>query len=447
MFIIGVLIALGVLVIIHEAGHFVAARALGVNVEKFSIGFGPKLLGFKYRGTHFLLSLIPLGGYVKMSGDEPQQGDEFGENDFYGKSWWKRVIIVFAGPLANLLLGLLLFSLSFGIGRTIEDHLPVVGRVSPGMENILQPEDQIVAINNHDVYYWSELTEKTRKDELNEITLLRDETLINMVTMDIQPLTWYTDIQPEVPSVIGSVAPGMPAYRAGLREGDRILAVDGVEVGNWYDMRDLISSHETNEVELMIDRDGEVFTSVVSLETSFLTESDQKVIGITQQAPVSYFQRYGLYDSVKYGVISSVTFIAVNYYALFRLITRPVNVRNQIGGPVMIIEMSRQTTAMGWGAIIAFVASISLILMIMNLLPIPVLDGGHIFFYIIEGITGKPLSLRVQALIQQIGFMIIIALMIFVFYNDISRLLGRNLAMRYQQQEIEVIEEPVELIE
>src|SRR5690554_6252168 len=113
----------------------------------------------------------------------------------------------------------------------------------------------------------------------------------------------------------------------------------------------------------------------------------------------------------------------------------------------MIIEMSRQTTAMGWGAIIAFVASISLILMIMNLLPIPVLDGGHIFFYIIEGITGKPLSLRVQALIQQIGFMIIIALMIFVFYNDISRLLGRNLAMRYQQQEIEVIEEPVELIE
>jgi len=263
--------------------------------------------------------------------------------------------------------------------------------------------------------------------------------------MDIQPSSWYTDIQPEVAAVIGSVAPGMPAYRAGLREGDTIIAVGGVEVSNWYEMRDLISSYEEDQVELMIEREGELFVATVSLETSFLTDGDQKMIGITQQAPVSYFQRYGLLDSVKYGAISSITFIAVNYYALFRLITKPVNVRDQIGGPVMIVEMSRQTTTMGWGAIIAFVASISLILMIMNLLPIPVLDGGHIFFYIIEGVTGKPLSYRVQALIQQIGFMIIIALMIFVFYNDISRLLGRNLALKNQQQEIEMIEEPGQL--
>ena len=445
MFIIGVLIALGVLVIVHEAGHFTAARILGVNVEKFSIGFGPKLLGYKYRGTHFLLSLIPLGGYVKMSGDEPQEGVTFADSDFYGKAWWERVIIVFAGPFANLLLGLLLFSLSFGIGRTIEDYLPVVGRVSPELENILIPEDIIVAVNDDDVYYWSELSEKTRSDELNEITILRDETLINMVTMDIQPSSLYTDIQPEVAAVIGSVAPGMPAYRAGLREGDTIIAVGGVEVSNWYEMRDLISSYEEDQVELMIEREGELFVATVSLETSFLTDGDQKMIGITQQAPVSCFQRYGLLDSVKYGAISSITFIAVNYYALFRLITKPVNVRDQIGGPVMIVEMSRQTTTMGWGAIIAFVASISLILMIMNLLPIPVLDGGHIFFYIIEGVTGKPLSYRVQALIQQIGFMIIIALMIFVFYNDISRLLGRNLALKNQQQEIEMIEEPGQL--
>ena len=444
LFILGVLIALGVLVIVHEAGHFLAARAFGVNVEKFSIGFGPKLLGYKYKGTNFLVSLIPLGGYVKMSGDEPSKDAEYAEYDFYGKKWWKRVIIVLAGPIANLILGLLLFSLSFGIGRTIEDHYPIIGRVAPHLENIVMPYDRIIAVNSHDIEYWSQLPGKTHKDDINEITILRDGMVLTMNTRDIQPTTWITDLQPDAPALIGTLAPGMPAYRVGLQPGDIITSVDGKEVNNWYEMRELIARHEEDLVELTILRGEETFNVTVPLETNILFDEEQKMIGITQQLPVSYFQRYNLFDSVRYGAISTATFIVINYYALYRMVSRPAAAKDQIGGPVMIVAMSRQTTAMGLGAIISFIASISLILMIMNLLPIPVLDGGHIFFYTIEGIFGKPIPLRVQAFVQQLGFMLLILLMIFVFYNDITRLVGRNLAIRNQQQPVEMIENHTE---
>ncbi|MBW6515293.1 MAG: RIP metalloprotease RseP [Candidatus Cloacimonetes bacterium] len=442
MFIIGVLIVLGILVVVHEFGHYIAARSFGVEVEKFSIGFGPKLLGYKYKGTNFLISLIPLGGYVKMSGDEPKDGVEFSNKDFYGKKWWQRAVIVFAGPIANLLLGLLLFTFSFWIGRTVEDHKPIVGKVSSQYENLLLPQDQIVALNNNDIEYWSQLPEKTRKDDINEVVILRDELLIKMVTRDIQPTTWYTDIQPAVLPIVGSVTPGMPAYRAGLQVDDLVIAVDDQEVDSWYDMRELIANHQQETVELTIRREEDTLTIAIELEKNILFDTEQKMIGITQKQPVSYFQRFGFFQSINYGAISTVTFIVVNYYALFRLISRPIMAKDQLGGPVMIVAMSKQTTALGWGAIIYFVASISLILMIMNLLPIPILDGGHIFFYFIEGIFKKPIPLKTQALIQQIGFMILIALMIFVFYNDITRLFRRDLAIKSQQQTIENIEIP-----
>ncbi len=442
MFIIGVLIALGLLIIVHEFGHFIAARSFGVGVEKFSIGFGPKLLGYKYKGTNFLVSLIPLGGYVKMSGDEPQDGTEYGEKDFYGKPWWQRIIIVFAGPMANLVLGLLLFSFSFWIGRNVDDHYPTVGQVTSQFESIFFPEDEIIELNGYPIEYWSQLPEKTEKDNINEVTLIRDGLLIRMVTRDLLPITWYTDIQPEVLPIVGTVAPGMPAYRSGVQVGDLITAVDGQEVDSWYEMRELIANHQEDSVELTILRGEESLKITLDLEKNILSDTDQKIIGITQHFPVSYFQRYGLFSSIRYGAISTASFLVVNYYALFRLISRPMVAKDQLGGPVMIVALSKQTTAMGWGVIISFIASISLILMIMNLLPIPVLDGGHIFFYLIEGIFGKPIPLKTQGLVQQIGFIILILLMIFVFYNDISRLLGRDLAIKHQQQSIETLTVP-----
>lgn len=441
LIIIGVLIALGILIIVHEAGHYTAARLCGVSVEKFSIGFGPKILGYKFKGTNFLISLIPLGGYVKMSGDEPKEGVEFGQNDFYGKKWWQRSFIVIAGPLANLILGFFLFSLSFTVGHTVEDHLPIVGKVSSNLENILLPEDRIIAVNDHEIEYWSQLASKTHEDELNQITLIRNDRLLRLNTRDIVPVSWYTDILPEAPAIVGSVTPGMPAFRAGLQEGDVVMAVDGVEVGSWYEMRELIAGHEGESVELKILREEESFTLTIPLESNILLDSGQKMIGISQKLPVKYFMSYGLFDSIKYGALSTATFIVANYYALYRLVSRPLYAKDQVGGPVMIVALTQETSQKGWGASIAFMASISLILMIMNLLPIPVLDGGHIFFYLIEGITGKKVSYKVQSLLQQIGFMLLIALMIFVFFNDFAKLLDRNISLRNQQQQTETVEE------
>jgi regulator of sigma E protease len=442
LFIIGVIVALGILVVVHEAGHFLAARSFGVAVEKFSIGFGPKLAGYKYKGTHFIISLIPLGGYVKMSGDEPRDDGQFGKNDFYGKNWWQRSIIVIAGPLANLVLGFMLYSLSFGVGYTVEDHLPVVGYVSDSLEHILQPHDRIVSVNNREIEYWSDLPQSSKEDEINEITIIRDESQIRINTRDITPSSWYTEIMPLVPPAVGTIAPGMPAYRAGLQEGDVITAVNGEKVDNWYEMRELIAGHPDDQVELTVLREDEIRSLIVPLESGILSDSEQKMIGITQKHSVSYFQRHGLLESIKFGAWSSANFVIVNCYALYRLIVKPADVKNQLGGPVMIVMLSQQTARMGWGPVFAFMAAISLILMLVNLLPIPALDGGHILFSLIEGVRGKPIPFTVQIFIQQIGMIILIGLMVFIFYNDISRLLGRNLALRNSQQNIETIETP-----
>lgn len=440
MFIIGVLVALGVLVIVHEFGHYSAARYFGVTVEKFSVGFGPKLIGIKKGATNFLISLIPLGGYVKMKGDEPTKDREYNPDEFYGQIWWKRILIVFAGPFANLILALILFTLSFLVGRVIEDQPPVIGKVSTEMQSYFQPEDRIISINNNPVNSWTDLIHYTSSEEDYEVIIKREGEILTLHLPELKPELWYTEIFPHVTAVVGGVAPGLPAYRSGMKEGDVIIAVAGDEVDDWYDMRTAIIEYPGDEVELSVLRDEAVITISVPLETNLLDESGRRIIGITQKMEKQFFERYGLLDSARYAFYSTASFVILNYQALFKIISRPFSAKDHIGGPVMIITMSRQTTTRGWGAIIAFVASISLILMIMNLLPIPVLDGGHIFFFLIEGIFKKPLSTKTQSIIQQIGLMFILALMVLAFYNDLSRIVRRNISMRHHEQNEQMIE-------
>lgn len=441
MFIIGVLVALGVLVIVHEFGHYSAARLLGVTVEKFSVGFGPKIAGIKKGATEFLISAIPLGGYVKMKGDQPDEKQNFKEDDFYGISWWKRIIIVFAGPFANLILGIVLLSGSFFVGRIVEDQAPVIGQVDPKFGQYFQPDDRIIAVNNNEVDVWSQLFRYTLSGQEDKILLERDGSSKTITATDIEPEDWFTKILPAVEPVIGTVAPGMPAYRSGLKEGDYIKAVGDEEVKDWYDMRRAIIDYPDDEAELLIVRNDSEHRITVPLEVNLMDDSGGRIIGITQQMAVQTFEKYNLPESIQYGFYSSINFIIMNYQALFKIITNPFLARDHLGGPVMIVTMSRQTSHMGWGAIIAFVASISLILMIMNLLPIPVLDGGHIFFFLIEGIFRRPLGHKTQIVIQQIGFLLLMTLMVFAFYNDISRIVRRSFSLREHQVNQEIVEE------
>ena len=415
--IIGAIVALGILITVHELGHFIAARIFGVEAEKFSIGFGPPLISFTKGKTNFRISLIPLGGYLKMKGENPDEETDT-EGSFKSKKWWQRAIIAFAGPFANFLFAIFIFIVSFTIGRSYDDHPPVIGKINSDISYNLQVNDRILALNEQEIISWNDLVKYTKEDEFNFIEIERDHKNIFVESSEIIPKTWLSDILPYVPAVIGEVAPGMPAYQAGLMEMDEILAVDGVEIENWYEMRELIINSVNDEVNLKIKRNNQVFEKSISLGKNLF--DDNKIIGITQYLPLKIHEKYSFLESLQYGSISTVSFVVLNYIALYKLLTKPSLFKESISGPVMIFTMSQQSVKRGWGTILSFVAAISLILMIMNLLPIPILDGGQIFFCFIEGIFRKPLSIKVQMVLQNIGLFMLMFLMVFAFFNDLN---------------------------
>ncbi|MCD4795916.1 MAG: RIP metalloprotease RseP [Candidatus Cloacimonetes bacterium] len=431
--IIGALIALGILVIVHETGHLVAARIFGVEVEKFSIGFGPKLFGFRKGKTEYRISLIPLGGYLKMKGENPDEKAEESEDSFKSKKWWQRALIAFAGPFFNLVFAAIVFIASFAVGRSFEDHLPVVGKITSEIVDFVQVNDEILEVNDNTVQGWSQIVQYTKPDEMNYVRVRRNNELVDISSEEIRKETWYTGILPFSPAVVGEVAPGLPAYKSGLMKGDEILSVDGIDVNDWYEMREIITESSIEEVKLKIKRSDNVFEKSLKLEENLL--DNNRIIGITQELPVKIEERYNLGESIVYGAFTTVNFVVVNYSMLFKLITNPKAIKANLGGPVMLYTMSQQTAKKGLDTILAFIGMISIILMIMNLLPIPILDGGQIFFCFIEGIKRKPLSFRIQIVMQNIGLFILIFLMVFAFWNDINRIFSRNMAIR--QQEVE----------
>lgn len=433
--ILGAVIALGILVTVHEFGHFLAARSFGVEVEKFSIGFGPRLFAVTKGKTEYRISLIPLGGYVKMKGENPDEEVDDLENSYKSKTWWQRAVIAFAGPFANLILAVLIFIFTFAIGKHFEDQLPIVGEVKAEYADFVQAQDEILEVNDQKITGWTQIIQHTNAEGTNNFVILRDNEELVVTNNYIKPQAWATDILPFVPSIIGEVAPGMAAYKAGLMAGDEVISVDGKKVADWYEMREAISSSEKGEIILKIKRADDIFEKSLSPEENIL--DDNRIIGITQYMPIKYIEKYSLLESVKYGTLGTINFIYLNYAMLFKLVTNPQAIKNNLGGPVMIYAMSAQTASKGLDSILSFIAAISLILMIMNLLPIPILDGGHIFFCFIEGIRKKPLSLKIQIVLQNIGLFILMFLMVFAFWNDLSRMFIRSSSIKANQVQIE----------
>ncbi|MCF7884408.1 MAG: RIP metalloprotease RseP [Candidatus Cloacimonetes bacterium] len=432
--IIGAIIALGVLVTVHEFGHFIAARLFGVKVEKFSIGFGKKLFSFRKWDTEFRISLIPLGGYVKMVGENPDEEILDAEHSYRTKTWWQRALIAFAGPFLNLIFAVLLFITSFAIGRNYEDLQPVVGVVEENYSSIFQPEDEILEVNGNEIKGWNQIVQYTNTEKENIIEIQRGEFTEIIDLPALNPNFWYEGVKPFVPAQVGQVTPGMSAFKSGLMDGDEILEVDRKPVSDWYEMREMITDNPNDEVVLKIRRNDQEFEKTLKLETNIY--QDNKVIGITMPSPVKIKERYNLIESIGYGTVSTISFVYMNYALLFKLVAHPEAIKSNIGGPVMIYTMSQQTAGKGFDVVLLFLASISIVLMIMNLLPIPVLDGGHIFFCFIEGIFKKPLSLKVQIILQNIGIFILLFLMVFAFWNDFSRIFSRNSAIQQQETEM-----------
>jgi regulator of sigma E protease len=347
------IIALGLLIFVHEFGHFLFAKLFGVRVEKFSLGFGPKLVGRQWGETEYLISAFPLGGYVKMFGE--QRGNEISSPEahrsFSHKPVWQRFMIVFAGPFFNLLFALLLFFLIFAVAG-----LP----------------------------------------------------------------------QLEVTTEIGQVQPDSPAASMGLEEGDMILRIDGREIERWEEISEVLQSHGGEAVQVTVRRDEEIMTfagTPIRQETKNIfgeVIGERWLLGISRPERI-YYEEVSFLRAMEAALAQTWGFIYLTVMGIIKIVQRVVPA-TELGGPIMIAQMTGQQMEEGWLNLLHFMGLLSVNLGILNLLPIPILDGGHLAFFTMEAIKRKPLSLRTQEMWQQFGLMLLAALMIFVFYNDLVRI-------------------------
>ncbi len=429
---ISFIIVLGVLIFIHEFGHFVVAKLSGVGVEKFSLGFGPKLVSMKIGETEYRVSVLPLGGYVKMVGESPDE--EVSESDykrsFTHRPVYNRAAIVAAGPIMNLVLAAVLLPVIFMIGVKVPAYLEKkaeIGFVVPhesadkaGIKN----GDIIESVDNKEIRNWEDLLSalSLKPGKPSAIELKRDgKEIKTTLTTATSPDTGGSIIgmYPPMKPVISDVSKDYPAMEAGLKPGDLILAVNGTKITHWAELETLIHK-DGSEKTFLIKRGDKEFT--VGITPKYNKEMKSYLVGITRRDE-KVFRRYGFFDAVKKGLELAVDMTGRLFVVIKGLVTGQYSLKT-LGGPLMIAEIAGKAAETGLTDLLSLVAFLSLQLGILNLFPIPVLDGGHLFFFAIESINGKPLSEKFMGIAQQIGIALLIALMVFVTYNDIFRLFG-----------------------
>ena len=343
-------VLLGILIFVHELGHFIVAKSLGIRILKFSLGFGPKVVGKKYGETEYLLSAFPLGGYVKMLGEEP--GEELDEADkhcaYNYQPIWKRFSVVFSGPFFNLCFAVLVFFLVF----------------------------------------------------MNGVPYLLPE--------------------------VGEITAGSPAAQQGIMKGDRIMTIDGKKIARWDEMTAIIHNQPGKDLSITVDRNGTLISLTVKPEKKVIKNlfGEDKAVGLIGITPSgkTEISREGLTGSLSLAFARTWDISVLTLVSIAKLIQRVIPA-DTIGGPILIFQMAGQQASQGVMNFFTFMAVISINLGILNLLPIPVLDGGHILFLGIEALRRKPLSEKVIMISQRIGLALLLMLMAFAFYNDIVRLI------------------------
>ncbi len=426
---IAAVVALGLLIFVHEMGHFLVAKLSGVSVLKFSLGFGKKIVGWKIGETEYMISVFPLGGYVKMLGEDEETTEltpEEKKHSFTEQPVWKRAAIVFAGPLFNIILAVVLCYILFLTGfPTAIAKVAEVVKNSPAQAAGFKPGDVIEKVDGDYVGVWEEVSEFVKAHPGKKITfsVRRDKETMNLNAVPAD-VNGQGDVGLMGSVVIGAVMARSPADMAGIKTKDRIVAVDGRPVGSWMDMADIVRVSPGKALNFTIERQGKLFSANITPKLSKAKPGEKPygVIGV-EMGSDEVNMSYGPVESLKLAYERTYMMTSMTVQFLAKLIGGREDA-SQVGGPIAIIQLSGRQARQGIGDYIIFIALLSVNLGIINLVPVPIMDGGHLMFLGIEAIHGKPLSMKKREIAQQIGLFMLIALMVFVFYNDIMRSLG-----------------------
>ncbi len=437
---IGFLVAIAILVAVHEFGHFWVARKLGVKVLKFSIGFGKPLFSWRRRDdpTEYSIAMIPLGGFVKMLDErEGDVADDEKDQAFNRKSLSVRSAVVFAGPLFNFLFAIFAIWLVFVIGS--DDIVPEVGQVveeSIAEQAGFQSGDILLAVDDKPIKTWGQhqfyILHQAMKGNTIEVlvdnpnhgerSLQLDFSKLDQRNISAQPITSQIGIWPPAPAaIVTQVVPDSPAQRAGLLPEDKIVSMDGEPVENWIEMAQQVSQRPEERINLTVVRQGHTLEIPITTNRITVEGTDYGQIGLYRPQLQNTRLRYGVLEAVWQSMDYNWRMAVITLRSLGRMLTARMSSEN-LSGPITIARIAGQTAESGVSDFLKFLAIISISLGLLNLLPIPVLDGGHLMYFLFEAITGKEPSETVMIWGQQIGIAMIGMLMVLAFYNDIVRL-------------------------
>jgi regulator of sigma E protease len=427
---------LGVLVFVHELGHFLAAKRVGIRVLKFQLGFNPTIVSFRRGDTEYGIGALPLGGYVKMAGENPEEveRDEHGNpivraDEFLAKTKWQRFQVLIMGPIMNLLLAVTLTAVvnHHGMEKGSYENQPViVGVVTEGSaaeKAGIQPGDKIVSVGGDSVDTWNQFlnTVATVGGREVDIVLLHNglqETrkvtpaLVGRSRFEIGDIGVMPNVHPHV----GEISKGSAAERAGLKTDDVVLGVDGKPITFSYQLKEAISKHPEQEIAMSILRGGQKQTILATPAR----QGDEGLLGI-RIGDDTYTDKPPVGEAITRAVTMNIEMSRLIFKTLGGLFTRQTSPK-QLMGPIAIAQLSGESAALGWIALISLMASISLNLGLLNLMPVPVLDGGHIFIMALEGLARRDFSQAVKEKMLMAGFAVILMLMVTVIYNDLTRI-------------------------
>ncbi|MBV9070872.1 MAG: RIP metalloprotease RseP [Acidobacteria bacterium] len=419
----GIIIVLGFLVFAHESGHFFVAKLFRVRVLVFSLGFGKRLFGFRKGATDYRVSLVPLGGYVRMAGDTPEENQPANPEEFLSKPKWQRFLILVAGPFMNIVIAIAFIAIISMVGTESIIVKPVIGEVmagKPAARAGLLPGDRVVAIDGEKINDFDDLRMNigmhggtpVRVDYLRGGQLRSTVMTPEREESEFGPIG-KAGLWPYLDTTLGRVTAGSPAAAAGLRTGDRIVTVNGHPVSQLKELDVWFDAAKKSAIALDVVRGNERFHTTLPVVATF--DPNDPYRGFM---PPTEVKKLSLIPALKDSVQQNWKMLRYAFITLGRLFRAEGSVK-ELSGPISIARISGAMVRRGVMPVVALMAMISLQLGIMNLLPIPVLDGGHIMILLIEGVARRDLSLRVKERIQQVGFAVLAALMIVVIYNDV----------------------------